>query len=205
MPGIEEACVGIAANSAIFTIVNSMLLRPRPIASPEEIVELYTGERERPYETTSYPSYVEFRDRNGVFTGLAAYSIRQFTLGDANHVEQIWGGPVSGNYFDVLGVPLQYGRAFLADEDVAPGRNPVVLTVIGIAPPQYTGAFRGLASEAWVPINMMPALEPATANARLTRLSRWLTLVGRLQPGVMIEQARARFDVLSREMQANYP
>jgi predicted permease len=230
---ILSLAVGIAANSAIFTIVNSMLLRPRPIASPEEIVELYTGERERPYETTSYPSYLEFRDRNGVFTGLAAYSIRQFTLGDANHVEQIWGEPVSGNYFDVLGVPLQHGRAFLADEDVVPGRNPVVvlshglwrrrfnsdpnlvgqavtingqqLTVIGIAPPQYTGAFRGLASEAWVPINMMAALEPATANARLTRLSRWLTLVGRLQPGVTIEQARARFDVLSGEMQANYP
>jgi predicted permease len=230
---ILSLAVGIAANSAVFTIVNSMLLRPRPIANPDEIVELYTGERGRPYETTSYPSYLTLRDRNGVFTGLAAYSIRQFTFGDANDVEQIWGESVSGNYFEVLGIAPQHGRAFLAEEDAVPGRHAVVvighdlwrrrfnsdpdlvgrtvtlnglqLTVVGIAPRQYTGAIRGLASEVWVPINMMPALEPAAGQSRLTRLSRWLTLVGRLQPGATIAQARARFDVLSREMQTHYP
>jgi hypothetical protein len=94
--------VGIGANSAIFSIVNSLLLRPRPVAHPEQLVELYSGDTEQPYHTTSYPSYLDFRDGNEVFSGLAAYGIRQYKLGGATEVEQIWGEVVSGNYFDVL-------------------------------------------------------------------------------------------------------
>ena len=164
--------VGIGANSAIFSIVNSLLLRPRPVANPDQLVELYSGDTEQPYQTSSYPSYLDFRERNEVFSGLAAYGIRQYKLGGANEVEQIWGEAVSGNYFDVLGVQPIYGRTFLAEEDQVPNRNPVVvvshdlwqrrfhsdpslvgqtitlnnqqLTVIGIAPAQYTGMMRGL-------------------------------------------------------------
>jgi predicted permease len=231
---IVSLALGIGANTAIFSIVNSLLLRPRPIADPERIVELFTSERGGPHEGTSYPSYLDFRDRGGVFTGLAAYGIRQYRLGDGTGgVEQIWGELVSANYFDVLGVPLVTGRGFLAEENEVPGRHPVVvvshglwqrrfnadptligrtivlnghqLTVIGIAPPQYTGGLRGLASEVWVPIMMGPQLEPRAADGLLTRRSRWLVSIGRLKPDVSLEQARARFDVLSRELQAAHP
>jgi macrolide transport system ATP-binding/permease protein len=231
---IVSLAVGIGANTAIFSLVNSLLLRPRPLADPARIVELHTGSRSEPYETTSYPSYLEFRDRNEVFTGLAAYSIRQFNLGDANQVEQVWGEVVSGNYFDVLGVQPATGRGFLADEDRTPGRNPVVvighalwmrrfnadpnlvgrpivlngqqLTVVGIAPPPYTGMVRGLASEVWVPAMIMPVLEPARGSSMVaSRGSRWLTMIGRLKPDVTIDHARARFDLLSREMQTAHP
>lgn len=227
--------VGIGANSAIFSIVNSLLLRPRPVAMPEQLVELYTGEREKPYETSSYPSYLDFRERNEVFTGLAAYSIWQFKLGGGtDQVEQVWGETVSGNYFDVLGVSAFRGRTFIAEEDAVPNRNPVVvighslwqrrfhsdpsligktitvnnqpLTVAGIMPPQYTGMMRGLASEIWVPAMMIPALEPSLGEARLnSRRARWVTMVGRLKPGTTIDQARARFELLSKEMQAAHP
>jgi predicted permease len=226
--------IGIGANTAIFSVLNALVLRPRPIADPERIVELYTGERGGSVEGTSYPSYVDFRDRSGVFTGLAAYGIRQYRLGDAaGGVEQIWGELVSANYFDVLGVPIARGRGFAAEENEVPGRNPVVivshglwqrrfngdpdlvgrtivlnghhLTVIGVAPPQYTGGIRGLASEVWVPIMMGPQLEPRYAEGLLTRRSRWLVSIGRLKPGVSLEQARARFEVLSRELQAAHP
>jgi macrolide transport system ATP-binding/permease protein len=219
---VLSLAVGIGANSAIFSIVNSLLLRPRPVANPEQIVELYTGEREKPYETCSYPSDVEFRDRNAVFTGLAAYGIRQFRFGDANEVEQIWGEVVSGNYFDVLGVRAVEGRTFLGQEDLEPGRDPVVvighrlwqrrfsadpkvigravvingqkLTVVGVAPPQYTGAFRGLASEVWVPMMTLPLVEPLKGEALLTsRGSRWLILLGRLKPDTTIQQAKGAF------------
>lgn len=226
--------VGIGANSAIFTIVDSLLLRPRPVAAPEQLVELYSGDHENPYHTTSYPSYLDFRDRNEVFSGLAAYGVRQFKLGDANNVEQIWGEAVSGNYFDVLGVPAYQGRTFIAEENVAPNRNPVVvishslwqrryssdpslvgktitlnrqpLTVVGIAPPQYTGMFGGLGADVWVPAMMLPALEPSMGEPVVTsRGNKWLVLVGRLKPDTTIEQARARFDLLSKEMQAAHP
>jgi predicted permease len=230
---VFSLAVGIGANTAIFSLVNSVLLRPRPVADPEQLVQLYTGERHQPYETCSYPSYVEFRDRNGVFSGLAALGTWQFKLGDPNHVEYVWGEVVSGNYFDVLGVGAGQGRTFIAEEDVTPGTHPVVvvsqglwrrrfnadptligqtvtingqkLTVVGIAPPRYTGMMGGVAAELWVPVMTLPLLEPAKGASRLTRGSRWLTLVGRLKPDVTIEQAKARFELLSRDMQAAHP
>src|SRR5215211_5017360 len=88
---VISLAVGIGANSAIFSLVNSILLRPRPVSHPEQLVELYVGEGEQPYQTTSYPSYVDLRDHNDVLSGLAAYGIQQFKFGDANEVEQIWG------------------------------------------------------------------------------------------------------------------
>jgi len=231
---IVSLAVGIGANSAIFSIVNSILLRPRPVAMPEQLVQIYTGDRNHPYHASSYPTYLDFREHNEVFSGLAAYGIRQFKLDDGNQVEQVWGEPVTGNYFDVLGVSAFKGRTFLAEEDAVPGRNPVAvighalwqrrfnsdpelvgktiglngrqLTVVGIMPPQYTGMLRELASEVWVPMMMAPALDPGIGERVLTsRGNRWLTFVGRLKPGVSIEQARARFDMLTQEMREAHP
>src|SRR5215213_5796170 len=230
---VTSLAAGIGANSAIFSLTNSILLRPRPVSQPEQLVELYVGEGEQPYQTTSYPSYLELRDHNDVLSGLAAYGIRQFKLGDANEVEQIWGEAVSGNYFDVLGVAAQKGRAFAADEDLVPRRNPVVvishtlwqrrfnsdpdlvgktitlndqsLIVIGIAPPQYTGMIRGLASEIWIPMAMMPAMGEPGDRILTSRGNRWLILAGRLKPETTLAQARARFDLLTRDMQAAHP
>ena len=230
---VVSLAVGIGANSAIFSLVNSILLRPRPVSHPEQVVELYVGEGEQPYQTTSYPSYVELRDHNDVLSGLAAYGIQQFRFGDANEVEQIWGEAVSGNYFDVLGVAAAKGRTFSADEDVVPRRNPVAvishslwqrrfnsdpelvgktvnlndqsLTVIGIARPQYSGMIRGLASEIWIPMAMMPAVDRRGDRVLTSRGNRWMILVGRLKPETTLAQARARFDLFTRDMQAAHP
>ena len=231
---VISLAAGIGANSAIFSLLNSLLLRPRPVSHPEQLVELYVSEGEQhPYAATSYPSYLDLRDRNDVLSGLAAYGIRQFKFGDANQVEQIWGEAVSGNYFDVLGVAAQKGRTFSADEDVVPRRNPVAiishslwqrrfnsdpeligktvtlneqpLTVIGIAPPQYTGMIRGLSIEIWVPLAMMPAVEPLGDRTLTSRGNRGLFLVGRVKPDTTLAQARARFDLITRDMQAAYP
>jgi putative ABC transport system permease protein len=231
---VISLAVGIGANSAIFSLVNSILLRPRPVSHPEQLVELYISEGEQqPYSTASYPSYLDLRDHNDVLSGLAAYGIQQFNFGDANQVEQIWGEAVSGNYFDVLGVAPQKGRTFSADEDVVPRRNPVAvishslwqrrfnsdpelvgktvtlndqsLTVIGIAPSQYTGMIRGLSSEIWIPTAMMPAIDKRGERALTSRGNRWLIQVGRLKPEATLAQTRARFDLLTRDMQAAHP
>ena len=230
---VVSLAVGIGANSAIFSLVNSIMWRPRPVAQPDELVELYVGDDEQPYQTASYPSYLDLRDGNDVLNGLAAYSVRQFKLSIGNDVEQIMGEPVSGNYFDVLGVAAQKGRTFIAEEDLVPGRNPAAvisnslwqrrfnsdpdlvgktitlnqqaLTVVGIAPAQYTGMVRGLAIEVWIPTMMMPALDQMGERAVTSRGNRWLFLVGRLKPGTTIEQARARFDLITRDMQAAHP
>ncbi|HWF89315.1 MAG TPA: ABC transporter permease [Pyrinomonadaceae bacterium] len=231
---VISLAIGIGANSAIFSLLNSVLLQPRPVSHPEKVVELYVSEGEQqPYSSTSYPSYVDLRDHNDVLSGLAAYGIRQFNFGDANQVEQIWGEAVSGNYFDVLGVAAQKGRTFSADEDAVPRRNPVAvishslwqrrfnsdpdlvgktitlndqsLTVIGVAPPQYTGMIRGLSSEVWIPMAMMPAVDRLGDRVLTSRGNRWMILVGRLKPETTLAQARARFDLLTRDMQAAHP
>lgn len=231
---IVSLAVGIGANTVIFSVVNSFLLRPRAVSAPEQLVEIYTGDRNQPYHSSSYPTYQEFREHNGVLSGLAAYGIWQFKLDDGNQVEQVWGEPVSGNYFDVLGVSAFKGRTFLPEEDVAPGRNPVVvighslwqrrfnsdpdligktvtlnyqpMTIIGIAPPQYNGMIRGLASEVWVPLAMAPVLDPTRGERVLTsRGNQYLTMVGRLKPDTTLAQARARFEMLTQEMRAAHP
>jgi predicted permease len=158
--------------------------------------------------------------------------MQQFRFGVAGEVEPIWGEAVSGNYFDVLAVAAQKGRTFAADEDLVPRQKPVVVishglwqrrfnsdpeligktialndlsfTVIGVAPPQYTGMIRGISAEIWVPMMMMPALN-LSGDRVLMREHRGLVLVGRLKTETTLAQARARFDLLTRDMQAAHP
>ena len=230
---IISLAIGIGANSAIFSLLNSILLRPRAVSQPEQLCEVFVGEGQNPYQSTSYPSYVELRDRNEVFTGLAAYGIDQFKLSGTEEVEEIWAETVSGNYFDVIGVPAHKGRTFAADEDLVPGQKPVAvigynlwqrrfnsdpdlvgktvtinaqqLTVIGVAPPQYTGMTRGLGIDIWVPTMTTPLLDPRGDRRVTSRGNRWLRMVGRLKPDTTITQARARFDLLTQEMRAAHP
>ena len=129
---ILSLAIGIGANTAIFSVVNSLLLQPRPFERPDELVELYYGDKQFPYQTASYPVYRDVRARNRVFTDLAAYAVGwQFRIGMPNDVRYVWGEVVSGNYFDLLGIRPHIGRTFLAEEDSVPGRNPVV--VLGFA------------------------------------------------------------------------
>ena len=229
---VISLAIGIGANSAIFSLVNSILLRPRAVSQPEQLVEVFVGEGENPYHSTSYPSYVELRDRNEVFTGLAAYGIAQYKLTGPSEVEKIWAETVSGNYFDVLGVTPHKGRTFSSEEDLVPGKHPVAvlgynlwqrrfnsdpelvgktvtineqqLTVVGIAPPQYNGMVRGLGIDIWVPMMTLPLVNPGGERS-LSRGNRGLRMVGRLKPGTTIDQARARFNLLTQEMRAAHP
>ena len=229
---VISLAIGIGANSAIFSLVNSILLRPRAVSQPEQLVELFVGEGEHLYQSTSYPSYVELRDRNEVFTGLAAYGIEQLKLSGPNEVEQIWAETVSGNYFDVLGVTPHKGRTFAPEEDLVPSKHPVAvisynlwqrrfnsdpdligktitineqqLTVVGIAPPQYNGMMRGLGIDIWVPMMTVPLISEY-GETSLSRFNRGLKMVGRLKPETTIEHARARFNLLTQEMRAAHP
>ena len=231
---VVTLALGIGANTAIFSIVNAVLLRPRPVAQPEQLVELYVGDANTPYQSSAYPDFLIFRDQPEIFSGLAAYHIEQFKLGGAEDVEQVFGEAVSANYFELLGVKAIRGRTFLPEEDQTPGTHPVAvishglwqrrfggnpavigqtitlnhqsITVIGIAPPQYTGMIRGWAMEVWVPLMMVPQMEPERGMGLFnSRGSSWLFIVGRLRPEATLEQARARFDLISRQLQDAYP
>jgi putative ABC transport system permease protein len=102
---VLSLAAGLGANTVIFSIVNAILLRPRPVAQPHQLVELYSSDQQSLYQSMSYPSYLDFRERNEVFSGLAAYGVAmQFKLRSADQVSWSGGESVSGNYFDVLGV-----------------------------------------------------------------------------------------------------
>ena len=232
---IFSLAAGIGANTAIFSIVNSILLQPRPFQQPDELVELFYGDRQFPYQTASYPQYIDFRERNRSFSGLAAYGLGwQFRLGVPNDVRFVWGEVVSGNYFDVLGVRPHLGRMFMPEEDSVPGRNPVVVlgfalwkrefgadssvigrairlndqpfTVIGVGPAAFGGMITGWSSDVWVPAMTVPLIERTGGELRINeRGSKWVSMIGRLRPGVTLEQARSEVDALTAGMRSEHP
>src|SRR5687767_2688223 len=136
-PGFAAVAVlalafGIGVNSAIFTLINALALRPLPLRGAGEVVTMYQtmqGLKDRNVHGSksyfSYPEYVAYRDQNQVFSGLAAYAVSSLTLGGAE-ARAVQGHLVTCKYFDVLTRPLMLGRGFLAEDGGAPGRNSVV-------------------------------------------------------------------------------
>ena len=124
---------GIGVNSAIFTLLDAIALRPLPVQNPSEVVTVYQimqGLRERNVHGSraffSYTEYAAYRDQNHVFTGLAAHSSARLTLGGPG-ARPLTGFVVSCNYFSVLAPPLAIGRGFLPEECSAPGSTPAVV------------------------------------------------------------------------------
>src|SRR5436305_6364626 len=102
--------LGIGANTAIFSLVNTAHLRPLPVAEPGQIESLNSVSDYRMFPTFSYPNYKDFRDRNEFFSGLVGYSFTPLSLSHDGINERLWGYVVTGNYFDVLGVNAVLGR-----------------------------------------------------------------------------------------------
>jgi predicted permease len=225
--------LGIGANTAIFSVVNGALLRPLPVKEPEHLVGLYRKIPQDPnYNRFSYPNYVDVRDRNRVFEGLAAYYFAPFNLSGASQTERVFGKVVSGNYFSVLGVEMALGRGFLPEEDRVPNANPVAVighglwqrrfggdstlvgrtitingygfTVIGVAPPQFQGAELGMVPDVFVPAMMQSRAMPGR-DWLADRGIGWLRVVGRLKPDVNATQAQAEMHTLANQIRNEHP
>ena len=238
---IATLALGIGANSVIFSAVDAVLLRDAPVADPDTLVDVYTTSGNNLYSNSSYPDYFDLRD-SGVFASLAAFTVVSMTLDVQGQPEPLAGQLVSGNYFDVLGVRTALGRGFGADDD-RPGApvhvavvshtlwqrvfnsdlsligqairlNSQPYTLIGVAPPGFTGSILGVATDVWVPTALQPEVDPASAAVRRARghtatfdlrRSRGLSMVGRLPAGASITQVASRADVVSRGLEATYP
>jgi len=123
--------LGIGANTAIFTLLDKVLIRPLPVEQPHQLVTFVEDAGGAP-AIFSFPQYAELRDRNEVLSGLVAYWQCPFSLSDGNQSERVIGQIVSGNYFDALGVRPALGRFFLPEEDRAPGTRPVAVISHGL-------------------------------------------------------------------------
>src|SRR3954465_9193613 len=223
--------LGIGANTAIFSLMDQLLLRSLPVKSPSELILLdgpgaYQG-RTFNNQTFSYPMYKDFRDENQVFSGLLARFPTAMTMAWKGQSDRVQGDLVTGNYFEVLGVPAAIGRVFNASDDRVPGAHPVAvlsygfwqrrfggdptvlnqtitvnghpLTIVGVSAPGFSGLQVGSAADVMVPMMMKAQMTP-TWNDLDNRRSRWLTGVGRLKPGMSVEQAAVQMNVIYRRI-----
>ena len=196
-PGFAAVAVlsltlGIGANTAVFSVVNAALLRPLPVTAPERLVFVFNGSTAEPYGVSSYPDYVDYRDKNEVFSDLIAYSSITMSARSDAQANLISGLLVSGNFFDALGVRAALGRTFLPEEDKTPGANPVAVisyrlwesrfggdsrivgqqltlnghafTIIGVAPAGFEGAEVLETNDIYVPAMMQTLVRPPRAG-----------------------------------------
>ncbi len=237
---VISLALGIGANTAIFTLIDAVMLRSLPVRSPDELISV--GDASRPTalwhggpmpNVFSYPLYQRLRDDNHVLAGLLAsgQSGRLDVGVGTGATEEAHGRLVSGNYFRVLGVPPIVGRTFSSEEDRAPGASPVIVisydywknhfggdpnipgktlringsvfTVIGVAPPHFSGEVVGSPTDIWIPLSMQAQVNPG--DPRLDRRdTNWLLCIGRLKPDVSIQNARAEMVTLVENVLIDY-
>jgi predicted permease len=181
--------IGIGFNTAMFSAVDALLFRPLPVHQPERIVDIYTrGGDGDTYATSSYPDFLDFRDRNEVFADMAGYSPAIAAVKAGDRSVMALGEVVTGNYFQLLGVSAAVGRTLLPEDDKPGAPRAVVLshrlwgreygaevaavgrsihihgqpyTIVGVMPPAFTGMVPMLQPEMWVPVAWVEEIEPA--------------------------------------------
>src|SRR5438128_11671198 len=206
--------LGIGLNTAIFSLINDLFLRGLPFKEPSRVVHLYGGDKSRDLVDLgiSAPRYQLYRDSQTLFDGLDAENFFAFTMTGLGDPAQIFGGRLTSNYFDVLGVRPIRGRNFLPEEedgaDVAMvtenfwqkrmggdanviGRSitldGVPHTIVGVLP-NLPFSWTGPNAEIWA---TKPFMLPGFSYERVMRGGGFLRVVGRLKPGMTLEQARA--------------
>lgn len=212
---VLSLALGIGANTAIFSLINAILLRPLPVSHPESLVVLASFSRDGRVGDFGYPDYLVVRDGNRVFSGLlAASSLTAIDVGLGAETEVAQRKIVSASYFSVLGVQPSLGRVFINEDEslqvaVISDRfwkrsfagSPSVVgkqidldglpfTIVGVTPPEFLGETVGDATDIWATVSLMPA-----ARRNLPGFT-WLNLMGRLNPGVQPRQASANLDLL---------
>lgn len=223
---ILTLALGIGANTAIFSIVNAVLLNSLPVRKPGELVVLKYSEPQsgRLNEDFSYPMYQAIRDKNKSFSGVLARSGVDLNLGYGGQSEQLYGELVSGNYFTTLGVRPWLGRLFTDDDDRVPGAHPVAvlsygywqrrfgsdpsivgkqiilnakpMTVIGVTTPGFYGTELARDPGIRVPMMMATVFKPVPTNRLQNPRHRWMTIMARRAAGISAAEAQAAVDVL---------
>ncbi|WP_415907134.1 ABC transporter permease [Oleiharenicola sp. Vm1] len=222
--------LGIGANVALFSVINSVFLRPLPYHEPDRIVRLSSTNEQQNFTRIgfSYPRYLAVRGGQQVFSELALGVFNGFTLTGRGDPQQVAGMHIDANFLPVLGVQPLLGRNFNADED-RPGGEPVVMlshafwqkqfnadpsvlgqalvldgrphTIIGVLPPALS-AFPFNQQQVWVP---RPAEVPFLVPAQLDGGGFFFQAIARLKPGVSLRQAQENLDVIAGAYRAANP
>src|SRR6185436_1298184 len=233
--------LGVGVNTVVFSVVNLFVLRPLPVRDPGSLISIFSGGEADPSPRSqlAYPDYLALRDERQVFDGVVATHFDGYAFGSeagprGQAAETLQGELVSGNYFDVLGIPARLGRTFSASEGNNPAGDPIIvisdglwrrrfgsdpgivgkkvtlnghpLTVIGVMPPGFKGLQLWQAGVPfWYPLALRPRIEPGNDGWIGDRARREVSVFARLRPGVTLPQAQARVALLGETMAHQFP
>ena len=217
--------VAIGANAVVFSALNGLILRALNVPRPESLYILEHGDKD---SSESYPDYLDLRDRNRGFEGLAAYNINRAALDTGKNPSRAWVYEVSANYFEVLGIPPYLGRLFHPSDEHATdivltyaywhshfqddrgivGRvvqlNKHAFTVIGVTPPGFRGTVLIFSPDFFVP--MVNQGQDDAADLLKARGNRWISeAIGHLRAGVTPAQAIADLNSIGSDLEKTYP
>jgi predicted permease len=227
---IATLAIAIGASTAIFSIIESTLLRPLPFKTPERIVFLWgVAGPQKAIRGASFAEALDWGRLNRTFENVAIYDETSLNLRTDNGAERVEAEMVSAPYFQMLGAKAQLGRTFTADEDKVPNSFPMVVisdrmwrtrfgsdrrtvgrtltlndrsfTVLGVMQPDFTGL--SFDTDVWFPAAMVQA--NGGPSDLTSRGSRWLGAVGRTKPGVTLEQAQSDADRVGAQLAKDFP
>ena len=217
--------LGIGANSAIFSVVNTILLRPLPYPDPDSLVMVWEDRTKAGYprDTPSPANFISWKEQSQTLLGMSAYTNLSVSLTGVGEPERIEGQRVSASLFPLLGVEPLMGRAFLPEED-QPGGNRVAImshglwqrrfgsdpnivgkalmlngesrTIVGVMPANFE--FPARENDIWVPIAFPP-------DEAARRGAHFLRVIARTKPGVSVEQAQAEMNTIAAGLQQQFP
>lgn len=244
-PGFTAVAVltlalGIGANTAVFTVVDSLILNPLPVEKISTLAAVNTMQakkaaRSGDFQAISYLNLKDIRERTRAFGNLAGHSYPMaVTMTDKGEPHRIFAEIVTANYFETLGIHPFLGRFFLSSEDQTPGATPVAVlgytawqsrfggasdilgqtitldetpfTVIGVGPKGFKGVYAVFGPDLWIPSMMAEQVLPAEQrNALGDRGLPLLTGIGRLRPGVTLQQAQAEMNIVGAALAKEDP
>ena len=226
--------LGIGANTAMFSLVNAVMIRDTPYEDPESLVDVYEAAEGFTHGTLSYPDYEDLkRESAGTFSDVAGSQLVPLQVDESGGVGMLLAEAVTGNYFELLGIPTVLGRPIGEEDYVDRGAHPVVVlsygfwqtrfagdpgvlgeelrlagrpyTVVGVAPEEYTGNLRGLEPAAYVSMMMYDDLQGSDFNTLTARGNQSFFAKARLAPGATMAEAEGVVDRLTATLRAEHP
>ena len=224
--------LGIGANTAIFSVVNAVLLRPLPFPNSDSLVALFETDLQRGLQrgTHSYPNFMDVRAQNTVFERVSSYHSSDFILSGRGEPARLQGSVVTADLFPLLGVQPMLGRTFLPDDDKPSENGRVIIlsqplfqkrfnsdpsilnqaitlnginfTVVGVMPAGFEFPIQNDPVELWTTI-----AGDASGEKPVTAMrgAHFLQVIGRLKPGVTQEQAQAEITTIASRLEQQYP
>ena len=212
--------LGIGANTAIFTVIYGALLSPLPYPNPDQLVMVWSRVNGH-NNSVSAGDYLDWKRQNSVFQDMVAWSGGTFSLSASGHLEAMQARILSPGFFNMQGIPLRLGRDFLPEES-EPGRNRVVIMTHRLWQERFgsdlhiIGQQVRLNAEPYTVVGVLAAGMPDRFEAhlfvpltitpdRINHDRHWLLVMGRLKPGVTLQQANADMDGVTRRITEAYP